>query len=59
MENFYTQKDEVRVYGGRIAIIELVVYKIVNGKETNEIYCYEASIDGESGYIIYPNEIEQ
>ena len=59
MENFYTPKDEVRVYDGRIATIERVVYETIDGKETDNVYCYEVNIDGESGYIIYPEDIEQ
>lgn len=55
----YTEKDEVRVYGGRIATIEKVIYEMIDSKETDKVYCYEVNIDGVSGYVIYPDEIEQ
>lgn len=54
----FTEQDEVRVYGGRIGTIEKVVYEVVNGKETNNVYCYEMKIDGVSGYIVYPSDID-
>jgi hypothetical protein len=55
----YTEKDQVRVYGGRIATIEKVIYEMVNGEETDEVHCYEMEIGGESGYIVYPEDIEE
>lgn len=55
----YTKKDEVRVYGGRIGIIDDVIYWQMNGKITDWVYCYEMTIDGISGYLVYPDEIEQ
>ncbi len=54
----YTELDEVRVYG-KIATVEKVIYDIVDGKKTDNVYCYEMKIDGVSGYLIYPDEIEQ
>ena len=58
-ETAYTVSDEVRIlrYGGKIGVIDRVIYETVNGQETNIIYAYEVTIDGEGGYIIYPHEI--
>lgn len=55
----FTEQDEVRVYGGRIGTIEKVIYEMVNGKETDNVYCYEMSINGVSGYIVYPDDIAE
>ena len=55
----YTVLDEVRVYQGRIGKIEKVIYDMVDGKETDNVYCYEMEIDGVSGYIVYPEDIKQ
>lgn len=55
----YTKFDEVRVYNGRIGIVEKVIYEIVDGKETDSVYCYEMKINNVSGYIVYPEEIEE
>lgn len=55
----YTEKDEVRVYGGRIGVIDAVIYTEINGETTDQVYCYEMTIDGVSGYLVYPDEIEQ
>ena len=57
----YAELDEVRVktYGGRIGTIEKVVYEMVDGKETDNVYCYEMEIDGEHGIIVYPDEIDE
>ena len=54
----YTELDEVRVHG-RIGTVERVIYETVNGVETDNVYCYEMEIDGGSGCIVYPDEIEQ
>lgn len=57
----FTELDEVRVRtcGGDIGIIEKVVYEIVNGKETDNVYCYEMEINGKHGVIVYPDEIDE
>lgn len=55
----FTEQDEVSVYGGRIGTIERVIYEVVNGKETDNVHGYEMSINGVSGYIVYPDEIEE
>ena len=55
----YTEQEEVRVYGGRIGIIDRIFYEMVNGEETDNVYCYEMTIDGVSGYVVYPDEIEK
>ena len=57
----YTELDEVRVktYGGRIGKVEKVIYEMVDGKETDNVYCYEMEIDGISGYVVYPDEIDE
>ena len=55
----FTEMDEVRVrtYGGAIGTVEKVVYEMVDGKETDNVYCYEMEINGKHGVIIYPDEI--
>lgn len=57
----YTELDEVRVrtLGGRIGTVTKVIYEMVNGEETDNVYCYEMRINGVDGYVIYPEEIEQ
>ena len=57
----FTELDEVRVrtYGGAIGTIEKVVYEIVNGKETDNVYCYEMEINGKHGVIVYSDEIDE
>lgn len=57
----YSEMDEVRVktFGGAIGTIERVIYEVINGKETNNVNCYEMEIDGEHGIIVYPDEIDQ
>ena len=56
----FTEMDEVRVrtYGGAIGTIEKVVYEMIDGKETDNVYFYEMKINGEHGIIIYPDEID-
>lgn len=51
----YTKNDEIKIYNGRIGIIENVIYE----EGTNNVYCYEVKIGNKSGYIIYPDEIEE
>jgi hypothetical protein len=53
--------DEVRVrtYGGVIGTIEKVIYEMVDGKETDNVYCYEMEINGKHGVIVYPNDIDE
>ena len=43
----FTEMDEVRVrtYGGAIGTIEKVIYEMVDGKETDNVYCYEMEIN--------------
>lgn len=55
----YTEQEEVRVYGGRIGTIDRVFYEIVNGEETDNVDYYEMTIDGVSGYVVYPDDIEE
>lgn len=57
----YSEMDEVRVktFGGAIGTIEMVIYEIINGEETDNINCYEMEINGEHGIIVYPDEIDQ
>lgn len=50
--------DEVKLSDGRIGRIEKVIHLAVNGESTDEIYCYEMNIDGVSGRLVYPDEIE-
>ena len=54
----YAKNDIVKIHGGRIGIIENVCYEMINSEETDKVYCYEANIDGVSGRIVYPDEIE-
>lgn len=56
---YYTEKEQVRVYGGRIGTIERVIFEMVNSEETDNVHHYVMEIDGVSGYIVYPDEIEQ
>lgn len=58
---YYTELEEVRVrtWNGAIGTIEKVVYEIVDGKETDNVYCYEMEINGKHGIIVYPDEIEE
>lgn len=55
----YTELEQVYVYSGKIGTITKVIYEMVNGEETDNVYCYEMEIDGVGGYIVYPDEIEQ
>ena len=57
----FTEMDEVRVrtYGGAIGTIEKVIYEMVDGKETDNVYCYEMEINGKHGIIVYPDEIDE
>lgn len=57
----FTEMDEVKVrtYGGTIGTIEKVVYEIVDGKETDRVYCYEVEINGQHEIIVYPDEIDE
>lgn len=55
----YTEKDEVRIYGDKIGTIEKVIYEMIDGKETDKVYCYEMEIDGESGYVVFPDDVEE
>lgn len=32
---------------------------MIDGKETDNVYCYEMEIDGEHGVIVYPDEIDE
>lgn len=50
----FTEMDEVRVrtYGGAIGTIEKVVYEMVDGKETDNVYCYEMEINGKHGVMV-------
>ena len=34
-------------------------YQMVDGKETDNVYCYEIEIDGKHGVIVYPDEIDE
>ena len=57
----YTELDELRVktYGGRIGKVEKVIYEMVNGEETDNVYCYEMEIDGVHRCVVYPDEIDE
>ena len=57
----FGEMDEVRVRtdGGSIGTIEKVVYEMVDGKETDNVYCYEMEINGKHGIIVYPNDIDE
>ena len=57
----FEEMDEVRVrtYGGAIGTIEKVIYEMVDGKETDNIYCYEMEINGLHVIIVYPNDIDE
>lgn len=32
---------------------------MIDGKETDNVHCYEMEIDGEHGVIVYPDEIDK
>lgn len=58
----FTVGDEVRTnYEGRIGTIENIVYEIDpdTGDETDDVRYYEMEIDGVSGYIVYPKDIDE
>ena len=57
----FTEMEEVRVrtYGGAIDTKEKVVYEMVNGEETDNVYCYEMEINGKHGIVVYPDEIDE
>lgn len=59
MMNHYTELEQVYVYDGRIGTITKVIFEMVDGEETDNVYYYEMEIDGVGGYIVYPDEIEQ
>lgn len=54
----YTKQSKVKLHDGKIGIIDRVFYEMIDGKETNNVYCYEMTIDDKSGYVVYPDEIE-
>lgn len=60
---YYTELEEVRVktWGGAIGIgtVERVNFEMVNGKETDNVYCYEMEINGKHGIVVYPDEIDE
>lgn len=59
MELKKLDKVRVRTHGGSIGTIEKVFYEMVDGKETDNVYCYEMEIDGKHGVIVYPDEIDE
>lgn len=32
---------------------------MIDGKETDNVHCYEMEIDGEHSVIVYPDEIDE
>ena len=57
----FTEMDEVRVrtYQGRIGTVEKVIYRMINGEETDIVNYYEMEISGLHGIIVYPDEIDE
>ena len=57
----FTEMEEVRVrtYQRRIGTVEKVIYKVVNGEETDIVDHYEMEISGQHGIIVYPDEIDE
>ena len=55
----YKAEDRVTLDDGRVGIIEEVIYESSDGNEINDIYCYEMKINGVSGCIVFPDEIEK
>lgn len=57
----FTEMDEVRVrtYQGRIGTVEKVIYRMINGEETDIVEYYEMGISGLHGIIVYPDEIDE
>lgn len=57
----FTKLDEVRIrtYNGAIGTVEKVIYEMVDGKETDRVYCYEVEINGQHGIIVYSDEIDE
>ena len=58
---YYTDLKELQIpkLGGAVGTIENVVFETVDGKETDNVYCYEMNVDGKHGVIVYPDEIER
>ena len=57
---YYTELEEVRVrtWNGAIGTVEKVVFKRISEK-TDVVDHYEMKINGTSGVIVYPDEIDE
>lgn len=55
----YIKKDSVRMYDGKIGVIDDIIFTTINGKTTDQVDCYEMTINGVSGYLVHPDEIKE
>ena len=53
-----SDKVRTRLLGGKvIGTIDKIIYRIIDGKETDEIYAYRMTMFGEEGYMVFPEQI--
>lgn len=55
----YAQNDQVEFYDKRFGIVEDAIFEMVNGEITDNVCYYVMRVDGVSGYIVYPEDIER
>lgn len=55
----YIKKDSVRMHDGKIGVIDDIIFATINGEITDQVYCYEMTINGVHGYLVHPDEIKE